>query len=610
MGDKSLISKKADKPDGGLLTLPEEIKIEITNKCNLNCKFCFNSKRGKKELTTKEIYSIIDDIKLSGIHAIRLTGGEPFIRQDLIRILKYAKENRIYTILNTNGRLINEKIIHTLSYVDDLLISVHDLRNPQFFSKLFEEIKKYKNNIFLRCCTIASKENIRVIDKYYAFFEEQNIDDWFLLRPISEKIGLKKKDVGPLVENILKCNGKYKINTNIANSVPFCSYEGGAVSKVCVGGRFDSGRTRIVVDCLGNYKTDYFSAVIGNIKNQKILDIWNSKMLRDIRANRILPAECMGCYYSKKCNGGLMENENLRNPQNVKFLSSVIIPTFNNPKRLSLLIHSLENQTCRNFEVIVVDDGSTDNTKQVFNSLKNKSNLELRYFYLPNKKIFGAGIARNYGAKKARGNILIFLDQDNVASQNLVESHIREQEKNDIVLGYYSGYGNLKYHYKFDKLEEHIEKKKVIKTCIPEFREHIFQNPGQYAGDEWKYFVSANFSIKGRLFLEYLFDERFTKWTAEDIELGYRLVKDNLKIKFSRSCISYNSSEERMINNAKFMSLIPSLIQFYNKYKTAELKEYCYERFRYIPLELKGDAEIIEKTGELIFKKPTIISIK
>ena len=78
---------------------------------------------------------------------------------------------------------------------------------------------------------------------------------------------------------------------------------------------------------------------------------------------------------------------------------SVIIPTFNAQKRLLLLLKSLDNQSVNNFEVIVVDDGSTDGTGETIAGLMKSYDFSLSYYYLDNTDIFGAGIARNYGAK-------------------------------------------------------------------------------------------------------------------------------------------------------------------------------------------------------------------
>ncbi|MCH7408650.1 glycosyltransferase family 2 protein [Belliella sp. DSM 111904] len=83
---------------------------------------------------------------------------------------------------------------------------------------------------------------------------------------------------------------------------------------------------------------------------------------------------------------------------------TVIIPTFNRSYCISNAINSVLNQTFDDYELIVIDDGSTDNTKEVV-----LSQLSAKYYYQENK---GVSAARNYGAALAQGDWLVFLDSD------------------------------------------------------------------------------------------------------------------------------------------------------------------------------------------------------
>ena len=88
-----------------------------------------------------------------------------------------------------------------------------------------------------------------------------------------------------------------------------------------------------------------------------------------------------------------------------KPLISVIIPSYNREKLIVKAINSVLNQTFTDFEILIIDDASTDNTKQVIHDL----NLEnIRYFRL--EKNGGQCIARNFGIKQAKGEYIAFLD--------------------------------------------------------------------------------------------------------------------------------------------------------------------------------------------------------
>ncbi|WP_157962693.1 glycosyltransferase family 2 protein [Chitinophaga deserti] len=91
----------------------------------------------------------------------------------------------------------------------------------------------------------------------------------------------------------------------------------------------------------------------------------------------------------------------------VKF--TVIIPTYNRADKLKNCLKSLENQTFKDFEVVVADDGSTDHTKAITESFMN-SRLNLRYIY--NNNWGGPAFPRNKGIEAATGEWLCFLDAD------------------------------------------------------------------------------------------------------------------------------------------------------------------------------------------------------
>ena len=86
---------------------------------------------------------------------------------------------------------------------------------------------------------------------------------------------------------------------------------------------------------------------------------------------------------------------------------SVIIPTFNRAQYIAAAIESVLNQTYKDFEIIVVDDGSNDNTREVLEAFMNR----IKYIY---KKNAGTASARNVGIKNAQGEYIAFLDSDDL----------------------------------------------------------------------------------------------------------------------------------------------------------------------------------------------------
>ena len=101
-----------------------------------------------------------------------------------------------------------------------------------------------------------------------------------------------------------------------------------------------------------------------------------------------------------------MNGNSLSDVGNKKPAFSVIIPTYNRADFLPRAIQSILKQTFRDFELIIVDDGSTDNTEEVVGGI---SNARVRYFYQQNR---GVSAARNFGATLSKGQYTTFLDSD------------------------------------------------------------------------------------------------------------------------------------------------------------------------------------------------------
>jgi len=93
---------------------------------------------------------------------------------------------------------------------------------------------------------------------------------------------------------------------------------------------------------------------------------------------------------------------------------SVIVPTYNRADRLERALNSIVSQTCQDFELIVVDDGSTDKTYQLM-----KSFPKAQYFYI--KKNSGVSKARNVGLAFAKGELICFLDSDDLWKEKKIQ---------------------------------------------------------------------------------------------------------------------------------------------------------------------------------------------
>ena len=107
---------------------------------------------------------------------------------------------------------------------------------------------------------------------------------------------------------------------------------------------------------------------------------------------------------------------------------SIIIPAYNAGDYLANTIESVFNQTYPDFELLLIDDGSTDHTHEIVQAFQSKDN-RIKYYYKPNG---GVSSARNLGIKKARGEYFTFLDSDDTYEPAFLEKmfcQIKQTEK-------------------------------------------------------------------------------------------------------------------------------------------------------------------------------------
>ncbi|MFH1233586.1 MAG: glycosyltransferase family A protein [Patescibacteria group bacterium] len=105
---------------------------------------------------------------------------------------------------------------------------------------------------------------------------------------------------------------------------------------------------------------------------------------------------------------------------------SIIIPVYNQAEQIKQCFDSIKKQTYNNYEIIVVNDGSSDNIGEVIENYKNKF---VKFIYISQSNQ-GASVTRNNGAKKAKGDYLIFCDADVIMKPEMLETMLRALENN------------------------------------------------------------------------------------------------------------------------------------------------------------------------------------
>jgi glycosyltransferase involved in cell wall biosynthesis len=183
---------------------------------------------------------------------------------------------------------------------------------------------------------------------------------------------------------------------------------------------------------------------------------------------------------------------------------SIVIPAYNAERHIEKCLLSLENQTFRDFETIVVDDGSTDGTREIASRYAR---------VIDSADNLGVGAARNLGAREASGEILAFTDADVVLPGYWIEKIVRNLERHNVkcVGGGYCGSIGSSFMQRFAYLELAYRRKD-----IPEFVNTL---------------VSNNFACYREVFAE--FGGFPLKHKSEDLRLSY-LIGRKYKIFWDR----------------------------------------------------------------------------
>ncbi|MDI6883463.1 MAG: glycosyltransferase [Patescibacteria group bacterium] len=205
-------------------------------------------------------------------------------------------------------------------------------------------------------------------------------------------------------------------------------------------------------------------------------------------------------------------------------LVSIVIPTYNKAKHIKKAIGGVLSQTYQNLEVIVIDDGSTDNTQEV---VKSFNDPRIIYIWQENK---GPAAARNTGIKKTQGKYIAFLDSDDFWLKEKLEKQVRFLEENPEVGLLGSGC------YQLDEKGEVIGEKifpaenKVLQKIL------IKYNP----------FIQSSVILRKEVFDRMgKYDENFLQ--SEDYELWLRIAKSHKIANLSEPLVKKRYYKESLL---------------------------------------------------------------
>jgi len=300
---------------------PLLVQVELTEACNLKCKFCYNSQEPKYN---EKILETLEVLASQGVMQVNLTGGEPLAHPQFFEILDRACELFPHVVLLTNGSLMNDEVLEKIHLTDltSVNISIHgnreihdDLTQIEGSYEASLKAVKYfieKNKILVSSNYVLNNYNFSYLDSMINDLREIGLEYMTITRFIPVGIGKQAQELVLSNNQLLEAFrlvhkhllSKEKPHIEFAEATPACAIP----EELCYLANCCSyGYDRFYVDVYGNLLVCGLSRIElgGNIFEKSIVDIKkNSAVFESFINNQHIPEVCYDCKDFKSCHGG------------------------------------------------------------------------------------------------------------------------------------------------------------------------------------------------------------------------------------------------------------------------------------------------------------------
>lgn len=307
---------------------PNVILVEVTQKCNLNCKYCSAySMRGMeegKDLTLKEEKKFLDHVSSlyrgSRPSLLLFTGGEPLLRDDIYELIKYAGQNTLITGLATNGTLVTEERAERLKETKLYRVAIDlDGSNEEIHNSLrggFKEALRgceiCKNaGLSLQINSMITSINRNEMPDILRLAETLGADAWhvFFLVPVKhfdEEYMLPPEEYEESLRWLASIKDQAKLEVAATCAPQYLRFFGEVTrGKWRVARGCSAGIGFVYISHKGNvYPCDHLPVSAGNIRQTDFKDIWdNAEVFQNLRDFSKLKGKCGRCEYKDICGG-------------------------------------------------------------------------------------------------------------------------------------------------------------------------------------------------------------------------------------------------------------------------------------------------------------------
>ncbi|HEV2638943.1 MAG TPA: glycosyltransferase [Actinocrinis sp.] len=276
---------------------------------------------------------------------------------------------------------------------------------------------------------------------------------------------------------------------------------------------------------------------------------------------------------------------------------SVVIPTYNRAELLVKTLDSFVGQSMSvdRFEVIVADDGSSDNTREVVESYADRLNIQ--YFFQEDLG-FRAGTARNNGVRLAGAPVIVFTDTGvRVGPDYLAEHLAAHAVPGRLVVGYAYGYRPKLHNTELIDMLDELPPQEVFNRLRTKWSFWDARHPDfarvRFDFDKiqvpWLYAWTLNLSVRRADFWKVGgFDEDYKGWGVEDVDLAYRMFTKGYRLTLSRKAWAIETPHDRD-HAGNSVSGLRNIQRFYHKHPTLTVEMYCANYIRPNPTPLEDE---------------------
>ena len=298
------------------LGIPLSVQVDLTYRCNERCVHCYLDHDDHGEMTTAEIKDLLAQMADAGVFFLILSGGEIFLRRDLLEIVEHARKLQFSVKLKTNAVMIRQAKAERIAAlgVESVQISVYSHK-----ADVHDAITKLPGS-FRR--TIEGARFLKAAGVKVSFANvlmKHNIDDYPEVQALAERIGAHytaDATITPMMDgdrSILDLNIEegaledlFRDPTLVGNAEEFCAPPSGPLSEADALDTLpcSAGHTACYVSPYGDvYPCVQFPLPSGNVRRQRFEDIWkDSPQLKEVRSISMadLPA-CSTCAHGSSC---------------------------------------------------------------------------------------------------------------------------------------------------------------------------------------------------------------------------------------------------------------------------------------------------------------------